>query len=72
MFLSPHHIQVIRLNISAAGEEDCYTIYTKPLPPSMIEEDYFWWPLGVKWSPTREKPRLVEVAVKATLSDVSE
>ena len=52
-----------------AGEESCHTLISQPLSPSTIEDGGFlWWPLLVKWPPTKEKPKLIEVVTKVIVN----
>ena len=62
-----HAIQSFTIPVISRGDT-CGTAFSEPLSSSVIEDGYLWWPLGVRWSLTKEVPKMTEVTAKVTVS----
>lgn len=52
--------------VSAEGET-CASVVSKPISPEVIEPDHLWWPLGVRWPPTKGRANLTEITSKVDI-----
>ena len=54
------------MTTTASDFSECYTFRSDPVSASVVEQNHFWWPVGVKW-PTSD-PAMVQTMTTVTIT----
>lgn len=68
-FIEVFHFSDQNISVTTIKNDvsECYVIQSDPIAASVIEENYLWWPVGVKWPSS--PPTLVEANTGVSITE---